>query len=93
MIGFGENLGSRFPKIIAAWKETNWGEPQLKNKIELDEVELVLPVSAPKHENETANETANETVNATVKLIRPKRRFSPFFTKISMRPMVRLQNK
>lgn len=42
MIGFGENLGSGFPKIIAAWKETDWGEPELKNKIELDEVELVL---------------------------------------------------
>ena len=46
MVGFGENIGSGFPKIIAAWKETNWGEPELKNKIELDEVELVLPVPA-----------------------------------------------
>ena len=46
MVGFGENIGSGFPKIIAAWKETNWGEPVLKNKIELDEVELVLPVPA-----------------------------------------------
>ena len=46
MIGFGENVGSGFPKIIAAWKETGWGEPELKNKIEVDEVELVLPVSA-----------------------------------------------
>ena len=46
MVGFGENIGSGFPKIIAAWKETNWGEPDLKNKIELDEVELVLPVPA-----------------------------------------------
>ena len=46
MVGFGENIGSGFPKIIAAWKETGWGEPELKNKIELDEVELVLPVSA-----------------------------------------------
>ena len=46
MVGFDENIGSGFPKIIAAWKETNWGEPELKNKIELDEVELVLPVPA-----------------------------------------------
>jgi predicted HTH transcriptional regulator len=46
MIGFGENVGSGFPKIIATWKETGWGEPELKNKIEVDEVELVLPVSA-----------------------------------------------
>ena len=60
MIGFGENLGSGFPKIIAAWKETDWGKPELKNKIELDEVELVLPISAPK--------AVSETVNATVKL-------------------------
>ena len=44
MIGFGENVGSGFPKIIAAWKETDWGEPQLLNKLDLDEVELVLPV-------------------------------------------------
>ena len=44
MVGFGENIGSGFPQIIAAWKETNWGGPELKNKIELDEVELVLPL-------------------------------------------------
>ena len=44
MIGFGENVGSGFPKIIAAWKETDWGEPQLLNKLDVDEVELVLPV-------------------------------------------------
>ena len=46
MVGFGENIGSGFPKIIAAWKETGWGEPELKNKIEVDEVELVLPLLA-----------------------------------------------
>jgi predicted HTH transcriptional regulator len=40
-----EDHGVGFPKIIAAWKETGWGEPELKNKIEVDEVELVLPVS------------------------------------------------
>ncbi len=44
MVGFGENIGSGFPQIIAAWKETKWGEPELKNKVELDEVELVLPL-------------------------------------------------
>ena len=48
MIGFGENVGSGFPKIIAAWKETNWGEPQLLNKLDVDEVELVLPVPSVK---------------------------------------------
>ena len=51
MIDFGENVGSGFPKIIAAWKETNWGEPQLLNKLDVDEVELILPVPSPKSSN------------------------------------------
>ena len=77
MIGFGENLGSGFPKIIAAWKETNWGEPQLLNKVELDEVELVLPVPSPK--TTPANATVNATVNATatVKLNKTQMRILP----------------
>ena len=50
MIGFGENVGSGFPKIVAAWKQTDWGEPQLLNKIDVDEVELVLPVPVTKEE-------------------------------------------
>ena len=66
LIGFGENVGSGFPKIIAAWKETNWGEPQLLNKLDVDEVELVLPV--PNTNSSAKNETVNATVNATVKL-------------------------
>ncbi len=70
MIGFGENVGSGFPKIIAAWKETNWGEPQLLNKLDVDEVELVLPVPSTKATSDTApaNAPANAPVNATVKL-------------------------
>ena len=51
MIGFGENVGSGFPKIIAAWKETNWGDPQLLNKLDVDEVELILPVPSTKSSN------------------------------------------
>lgn len=51
MIGFGENIGSGFPQIIAAWKDTKWGEPELKNKIELDEVELILPLVKEQNSN------------------------------------------
>jgi predicted HTH transcriptional regulator len=40
----------------------------LKNKIDLDEVELVLPISAPKAENETVSAPVNAPVNAPVKL-------------------------
>ena len=61
MIGFGENVGSGFPKIIAAWKETNWGEPKLLNKLDVDEVELVLPVPSVKSStNELSNELSIE---------------------------------
>jgi len=70
MIGFGENVGSGFPKIIAAWKETNWGEPQLLNKLDVDEVELVLPVPSTKATSDTApaNAPVNAPANAPVKL-------------------------
>lgn len=50
MIGYGENLGSGFPLILSAWKEAGWGNPVLENKIELDEVELALPVPSNKLE-------------------------------------------
>ncbi|MDR0893507.1 MAG: putative DNA binding domain-containing protein, partial [Mediterranea sp.] len=42
MIGFGENLGSGFPKILGAWQKAGWKAPTLKNKLNLDEVELTL---------------------------------------------------
>lgn len=44
MIGYGENLGSGFPLILNAWKQAGWGEPELKNRLEVDEVALVLPI-------------------------------------------------
>ena len=44
MVGYGENLGSGFPMILAAWKQSGWGEPVLKEKLDLDEVELDLPL-------------------------------------------------
>ena len=75
MVGFGENVGSGFPTIIAAWKEAGWGEPELKNKIELDEVELVLPLpdnnETPEEkiipQNEVLNEGINEGLNLSEK--------------------------
>ena len=38
-----------------------WGEPELKNKIEVDEVELVLPT--PNKWNGNANDSRNDTLN------------------------------
>ena len=51
-----------FPKIIAAWKETNWGEPQLLNKLDVDEVELVLPVPSVKSNSTRVSEGVSNGV-------------------------------
>lgn len=54
MIGYGENLGSGFPMILSAWKDAGWENPMLENKIDLDEVELVLPLhSSSKEQSNT----------------------------------------
>ncbi len=69
MVGFGENIGSGFPKIIAAWKETGWGEPELKNKIEVDEVELVLPVSATANDIKDSQKSSQKSLQKIIELI------------------------
>ena len=68
MIGYGENLGSGFPKIVAAWKEAGWGEPVLESRIDLDEVELVLPLKKSDEElkkNATFVATSQKTQQKT----------------------------
>lgn len=69
MIGYGENVGSGFPTIISAWKNAQWGEPRLMNKIDVDEVELILPVPLPEDVSEgvsngVSKETSNESNEA-----------------------------
>lgn len=61
MIGYGENLGSGFPLILNAWKQAGWGEPELKNRLEVDEVALVLPI--PNKTNGEANDRLNDGLN------------------------------
>lgn len=50
--------------VTFAWKDAQWGEPELKNKIEVDEVELVLPI--PNKKNSNANDRINDTLNDTI---------------------------
>ncbi len=69
MIGFGENVGSGFPEIITAWKETNWGEPQLLNKLDVDEVELILPVPSSKFNSAGVSDGVPNGVSDTAKAI------------------------
>ena len=74
MIGYGENLGSGFPMIVSAWKDAGWGEPKLENQIDLDEVELSLPVQTKVDETEkylesTLKNTLKNTLKGTRKSI------------------------
>ena len=69
MVGYGENVGSGFPTIISAWKEAHWGEPELKNKFEIDEVELVLPIpvrGANDRVNDSRNDRVNDRINSSM---------------------------
>ena len=75
MIGYGENLGSGFPMILDAWKKSGWIEPELNNKIDIDEVELVLHFKVDENffannrdetdvtQNVTSNEPSDVTKN------------------------------
>ena len=61
MIGYREKLGSGFPLILNAWKQAGWGEPELKNRLEVDEVALVLPI--PNKTNGEANDRLSDGLN------------------------------
>ncbi len=42
MIGYGDNIGSGFPTILDAWKKENWRKPDLREDVNLHQVELNL---------------------------------------------------
>ena len=65
LVGYGENLGSGFPLILTAWKQAGWVLPVLKNKIDLDEVELTLPVQ--RDENSTLKSSQKSTLKSMQK--------------------------
>jgi predicted HTH transcriptional regulator len=65
MIGYGENLGSGFPKILSAWKQAGWKEPLLENRLDLDEVRLTLFV--PFEVSEEGGQTTDDNVLRNVR--------------------------
>ena len=42
MVRFGDNAGSGFPSILAAWKEEGWVRPELVEDTNLNQVTLSL---------------------------------------------------
>ena len=67
MVGYGENLGSGFPLILDAWKQSGWATPVLNNRFELDMVELVLPVASfSSSENDATNRASGRNGKKSV---------------------------
>ena len=62
MIGFGDNAGSGFPAILAAWKEEGWIEPELKEDTRLNQVMLSMKMIPLKKSAEKSAESANNEV-------------------------------
>lgn len=56
MIGFGENLGSGFPKILDAWQEAKWSAPTLEDRLTTEEVRLTLPIPFAEFTAETTTQ-------------------------------------
>ncbi len=65
MIGYGDNIGSGFQKILSVWNTLGFLRPDLRELEDVKEVWLTLPlVQACKKKEEACN--MNSTVNSTV---------------------------
>ena len=70
-VGFGDNAGSGFPAILAAWADAGWPLPELIEDTILDQVTLKLNiisgdavnVDGTHQEADTTKETTNKTTN------------------------------
>lgn len=56
MVGFGDNIGSGFSKIMKAWKTLDYPAPSICEEPEVNEVWLTLPLP---NEVETVNDNVN----------------------------------
>lgn len=60
MVGFGDNIGSGFRKIMNAWKIMGYSLPDIHEENEVNEVWLTLPIST-----DSKADTGNPTENVT----------------------------
>lgn len=78
IIGYGDNIGSGFQKILAAWKSLGFKRPKLEELDDVNEVWLTLilvesnesvsTVNSPVSDgvNEGVNDNVNDSVNDSV---------------------------
>ncbi|MCH5346906.1 MAG: putative DNA binding domain-containing protein, partial [Muribaculaceae bacterium] len=73
MVGFGDNIGSGFTKIMQAWKNLGFKSPDIREECEVNEVWLTLPLVSestcyePVYTENGVNDTlndANDTLNS-----------------------------
>ncbi len=60
MIGFGENIGSGFPKILHAWKEAGWQTPTLDNDLDTNEVKVTLFIPEVKESEQKSEQKSKQ---------------------------------
>ncbi|MCD8098871.1 MAG: hypothetical protein LUE31_12825, partial [Lachnospiraceae bacterium] len=58
MIGFGDNAGSGFPKILNVWADNGWKRPELDEDTVMNQVTLTLLLSTGQSE-ERSDESEN----------------------------------
>lgn len=63
MIGYGDNIGSGFQKILSAWKSLGYARPELKEFDDVKEVWLTLPLQKDSQINPQINPQINSTDN------------------------------
>ena len=59
MVGFGDNIGSGFRKIMNAWKVLGYRAPDIHEEDEVNEVWLTLPLTKPQEINDGVNDGVN----------------------------------
>ena len=63
MIGFGDNIGSGFMKIIKAWDTLGFNDPEIHEEPEVKEVWLTLPLSVKSQINSQTDSQINNGDN------------------------------
>ncbi len=65
MIGFGDNIGSGFQKIMKVWKTLGYGSPDIHQEDDVNEVWLTLPLTAAENVTNSLENVTNSLENVT----------------------------
>ena len=61
MVGFGDNIGSGFRKIMTAWKNIGFSNPDIHEENEVNEVWLTLPLTGTADDKNVIDSPENVT--------------------------------